>query len=147
MTVGGRTSCVVPSVQKKTGPVAGDMKEEAVEDDGGVEEEIKPKKRNNASSAAKATKDKEETSPAKLKMDKKRGPKQEGENSSAVNSNEVKEDGEGKQPAKKRKPNSEAQNNSVGANKQTNTTNKLKADKVAEGSGRRRSTRASGKDG
>ena len=26
LTVGGRTSCVVPSVQKKTGPVAGDIK-------------------------------------------------------------------------------------------------------------------------
>ena len=38
VTVGGRTSCVVPSVQKKTGPVAGDVKttkqEEAGEDEG-----------------------------------------------------------------------------------------------------------------
>lgn len=29
LTVGGRTSCVVPSVQKKTGVVAGDVKEES----------------------------------------------------------------------------------------------------------------------
>jgi formamidopyrimidine-DNA glycosylase len=29
VTVGGRTSCVVPSVQKKTGAVAGDVKEES----------------------------------------------------------------------------------------------------------------------
>ena len=28
LTVGGRTSAVVPSVQKKTGPVAGDVKQE-----------------------------------------------------------------------------------------------------------------------
>jgi formamidopyrimidine-DNA glycosylase len=28
LTVGGRTSCVVPSVQKKTGPVAGEVKPE-----------------------------------------------------------------------------------------------------------------------
>jgi formamidopyrimidine-DNA glycosylase len=28
VTVGGRTSCIVPSVQKKTGPVAGDVKTE-----------------------------------------------------------------------------------------------------------------------
>lgn len=33
MTVGGRTSCVVPSVQKKTGPVAGDIKKEAPDSD------------------------------------------------------------------------------------------------------------------
>jgi formamidopyrimidine-DNA glycosylase len=29
LTVGGRTSCVVPSVQKKTGAVAGEVKEES----------------------------------------------------------------------------------------------------------------------
>ena len=34
MTVGGRTSMVVPGVQKKTGPVAGDVKAEDVEHDG-----------------------------------------------------------------------------------------------------------------
>jgi len=31
LTVGGRTSCVVPSIQKKTGAVAGDVKKEAAE--------------------------------------------------------------------------------------------------------------------
>lgn len=34
VTVGGRTSAVVPSVQKKTGPVAGDVKNEAEEKNG-----------------------------------------------------------------------------------------------------------------
>ena len=34
VTVGGRTSAVVPSVQKKTGPVAGDVKKEADEENG-----------------------------------------------------------------------------------------------------------------
>ncbi|KAI9738613.1 MAG: hypothetical protein M1834_008117 [Cirrosporium novae-zelandiae] len=33
ITVGGRTSAVVPSVQKKTRPTAGDVKEEGLEDD------------------------------------------------------------------------------------------------------------------
>src|SRR5271168_3315711 len=33
LTVGGRTSCVVPSVQKKTAAVAGDVKEEELEGD------------------------------------------------------------------------------------------------------------------
>jgi len=36
LTVGGRTSCVVPSVQKKTGAVAGDLKRE----DGGSRESV-----------------------------------------------------------------------------------------------------------
>ncbi|KAL4811249.1 Formamidopyrimidine-DNA glycosylase N-terminal domain-containing protein [Aspergillus unguis] len=40
ITVGGRTSAVVPSVQKKTGPVAGDVKEESSSD----ERETKRKK-------------------------------------------------------------------------------------------------------
>ena len=34
MTVGGRTSAIVPSVQKKTGPVAGDVKKEVGYDNG-----------------------------------------------------------------------------------------------------------------
>lgn len=41
LKVGGRTSAVVPSVQKKTGPVAGDVDENAVESS----EEEKPKKK------------------------------------------------------------------------------------------------------
>ncbi len=39
ITVGGRTSAVVPSVQKKTGPVAGDVKSEEVSEDVTPEEE------------------------------------------------------------------------------------------------------------
>jgi formamidopyrimidine-DNA glycosylase len=44
LTVGGRTSCVVPSVQKKTGPVFGDIGEKG---DDGIAEPVKaqPKKR------------------------------------------------------------------------------------------------------
>lgn len=48
VTVGGRTSALVPSVQKKTGPVAGDVKHEPKgEDDQEVEprEEKEPKKK------------------------------------------------------------------------------------------------------
>ncbi|KAI4264165.1 MAG: hypothetical protein L6R42_000706, partial [Xanthoria sp. 1 TBL-2021] len=47
VTVGGRTSAIVPSVQKKTGEVAADVKERDSEDENGVEEddaeEQKPK--------------------------------------------------------------------------------------------------------
>ncbi|MCJ1335975.1 hypothetical protein MMC09_001249 [Bachmanniomyces sp. S44760] len=39
LTVGGRTSAIVPSVQKKTGPVAGDFEGEAEEEEGKEEEE------------------------------------------------------------------------------------------------------------
>ncbi|PGH01748.1 formamidopyrimidine-DNA glycosylase [Blastomyces parvus] len=41
ITVGGRTSAVVPSVQKKTGPVAGDVEDEATE----IDEPPPPKKK------------------------------------------------------------------------------------------------------
>ena len=48
ITVGGRTSAIVPSVQKKTGKVAGDVKDDEDEDDGvedGTDEEERPKAR------------------------------------------------------------------------------------------------------
>ncbi|KAJ4296686.1 hypothetical protein N0V90_006734 [Kalmusia sp. IMI 367209] len=45
LKVGGRTSAVVPSVQKKTGAVAGDISEDADEIDGEEDEEPKPKKK------------------------------------------------------------------------------------------------------
>jgi len=41
LKVGGRTSAIVPSVQKKTGAVAGDITEEAEEADGDEEESVK----------------------------------------------------------------------------------------------------------
>ncbi|EDN99554.1 hypothetical protein SS1G_02408 [Sclerotinia sclerotiorum 1980 UF-70] len=44
LTVGGRTSCVVPSVQKKTGPVAGDIKKGNGSGDGMTSEDIPVKK-------------------------------------------------------------------------------------------------------
>ena len=44
LTVGGRTSAVVPSVQKKTAAVAGDVSESAAEESDEAEAEIKPKK-------------------------------------------------------------------------------------------------------
>ena len=60
ITVGGRTSAVVPSLQKKTGPVAGDVKSEDMNGDVSHEEEVgehKPAKKGKASSKA-AKKDK-----------------------------------------------------------------------------------------
>lgn len=57
LKVGGRTSAVVPSVQKKTGAVAGDVSEDADENEE-VEEGTKPKKA--AKRKAKAVKDEDE---------------------------------------------------------------------------------------
>ncbi|KAI4687675.1 uncharacterized protein J4E88_003266 [Alternaria novae-zelandiae] len=56
LKVGGRTSAIVPSVQKKTAAVAGDVSEGADEDD--VEEDAKPKK--GGKKKAKAVKKEEE---------------------------------------------------------------------------------------
>ncbi|KAL9111493.1 MAG: hypothetical protein Q9187_007918 [Circinaria calcarea] len=53
LTVGGRTSAVVPSVQKKTGPVAGDVKDEGNGEAGEVEKLKKGKKRVAPKKAAK----------------------------------------------------------------------------------------------
>jgi formamidopyrimidine-DNA glycosylase len=45
LTVGGRTSAVVPSIQKKTGPVAAEMDEAVVKDEDGVEKKVKETKK------------------------------------------------------------------------------------------------------
>ena len=67
MTVGGRTSAVVPSVQKKTGKVAGDVKKEDLLEseadavmDGGDEEEPKAKAKAKAKSAKRIKKSKDD---------------------------------------------------------------------------------------
>ena len=55
ITVGGRTSAVVPSLQKKTGPVAGDVKSEDIDGDishESEEREDKPAKKSKTSSKA-----------------------------------------------------------------------------------------------
>ncbi|EHK98955.1 putative Formamidopyrimidine-DNA glycosylase [Glarea lozoyensis 74030] len=52
ITVGGRTSAIVPSVQKKTGPVAGDLKKEDAGSDG--EEGAKKTKAKRATKSKKA---------------------------------------------------------------------------------------------
>ncbi|KAK4219980.1 hypothetical protein QBC37DRAFT_75331 [Rhypophila decipiens] len=66
VTVGGRTSCFAPNVQKKTGKVAPGIKEEPIASD---EEEPKPAKAGKAKKPAKAPKIKqEEEKPTKRKI-------------------------------------------------------------------------------
>jgi formamidopyrimidine-DNA glycosylase len=60
LKVGGRTSAIVPSVQKKTAAVAGDVSEGAEDD--GAEEDAKPKK--GSKRKAKAVKEEEEADEA-----------------------------------------------------------------------------------
>lgn len=70
VTVGGRTSAIVPSVQKKTGEVAADVKERDSEDENGAEEddaeEQKPK-----SAKRKARDDVEEEDDRRIGLKKK----------------------------------------------------------------------------
>jgi formamidopyrimidine-DNA glycosylase len=54
LTVGGRTSCVVPSVQKKTGAVAGDIKKEQLNGDEDFDDKKASKPMANASKKRKA---------------------------------------------------------------------------------------------
>ena len=136
LTVGGRTSCVVPSMQKKTGPVAKDI-DDAVDEDAEVDvDEAKPIKTENTSK------------PRSRKNTVKQPPKPK--ETSATNGELVTE--KPSTPASKRQRSTtkgETDTKKVEVKKQKTkaeshvdgTTNEAKA----EANGRRRSTRASGK--
>jgi formamidopyrimidine-DNA glycosylase len=91
LTVGGRTSCVVPSVQKKTGAVAGDLKKENgleildTKKSSSKEKMVKPKKEK-VSSAEKQEKGKGDKDGGKL-TSKKRKNDAEGEQNAIVETN------------------------------------------------------------
>ena len=136
LTVGGRTSCVVPSVQKKTGPVAKDVDDAMDEDESVDAEEAKPTKTENTSKATKrkntvkqqpdpketdGTNDKDTTKTANTPATKKRRSTTKAEPQTK------------KLEAKKQKTKAESQVHETG--------NQVKA----ETNGRRKSTRTSGK--
>jgi outer membrane biosynthesis protein TonB len=75
LKVGGRTSAIVPSVQKKTAAVAGDVSEGADEDEEeeAEQEEVKPKK--GGKRKASAVKEEEEKAPTKSKPARKKAEK------------------------------------------------------------------------
>ena len=73
LKVGGRTSAVVPSVQKKLGTVAGDVSQ-SVDDEGDDDEEIKVK-RGNKKSKVRGKNYSEESEPESLPRNNKRGRK------------------------------------------------------------------------
>ena len=141
LTVGGRTSCVVPSVQKKTGPVAKDVDDVMDEDESVDVEEAKPTKMENTPKATKrkntvkqqpepkdtgATNDEDAAEePETPSSKKRRSTKKAKTDTKKVDTKKVE--------VKKQKTKAESQTNGTG--------NQVKA----ETNGRRRSTRTSGK--
>ena len=136
LTVGGRTSCVVPSVQKKTGPVAKDV-DDVVDGDAEIDvDEAKPiKKENTSKSSSRKNVVKQQTKPKET---------------DATNG----EDGAAspKVPAgKKRRPSTkaEADTKKVEVKKQKtkaeSQVDAIKNKAKAETNGKRRSTRTGGK--
>ena len=150
LTVGGRTSCVVPSVQKKTGPVAGDVKDEAGAEDTGGEKKAKSRGGKKVSNTKKEETDDSEVKPAEKdsKAKKRTVKEQDEEEELAVNSHEPNEEAS-KPASKKRKSNTKADINGAKDQKQRSKakadTNGVKAKPEPEKSERRRSGRISGK--
>ena len=148
LTVGGRTSCVVPSVQKKTGPVAGDVKDEAGIEDADGERKAKSKDGKKVSRAKKEETDAEDVKPAKKSLKGKKRTVETEDEELDVNGHEP--NGDASKPAsKKRKSNTEADTNvATEPKKQSKAkadTNGTKAEPEPEKSERRRSGRVSGK--
>lgn len=145
ITVGGRTSAVVPSVQKKTGPVAGDIKSEDIEGNSGSGEEKEPKTAKRKTPNARPSTKKEvhdtEAQNTITYATKSRGKKDE--NQSDQEKDLV------KPSAKKRKSVSQTGTNGLVKEekaKKSKTSSKVKgAEDTGLASGRRRSTRASGR--
>lgn len=148
MKVGGRTSCVVPSVQKKTGPVAGDVKDEEGTEDVQGEKKAKSKGGKKISNSKEEERDDAEVEPAKQSSKgKKRTVKTEDEELD-VNGHEPND--EASNPAsKKRKSNTKVGSNGAmdpkKQGKAKTETNGRKAEPESEKSERRRSSRVSGK--
>ena len=124
ITVGGRTSDIVPSVQKKTGPVAGDLKgSEAEDEEADGDEEIKPEsklrrgKKSSAKNKEEEADDEEEDAeaapPVPTPKGKKPAVKREDEEvKPTVIKGDHHEEEEEKPPSKKRKANTNVETNS-----------------------------------
>ncbi|KAK4697854.1 hypothetical protein P7C71_g290, partial [Lecanoromycetidae sp. Uapishka_2] len=152
LTVGGRTSCVVPSVQKKTGPVKKDIEEEPDEDgEMKSEEETKPAKRKRTSKTAKEDSDEVDVAPAS-KSSKGKRQKVKQEEGSGVNGAVKEEDTvgeESKHATKKRKSTTNPKSNGTDTKsaKQDDmkpATKATSAKAQSESNSKRRSTRNSG---
>ena len=135
LTVGGRTSCYAPEIQKKSGRVVPGVKEEIIESD---QEEVKPKKGSKAKAAPKKT-----TASTEKVQTKKRKFKTEEDMDKSLDAleNKVPEN----LPEKKaKKPKAEAKKPSARSNGVEKDEAKSSDAKAAEVSGRRRSARLQG---
>lgn len=151
ITVGGRTSAIVPSVQKKTGPTAGDLEGGNAEDgEANRDEEVKAKtkrhehKRPNLKTNKEETENEEEaeSEPAlKTSTNRKRSIKTV-EEETKLKTSHGDHDGaqEDKPPPKKRKENAK---NATDSEVKTHKGKKGKAAGEEPLNGRRRSARAS----
>lgn len=122
ITVGGRTSCYAPSLQKKTGSVAPGIKEEPLEDG---DSEEKPKKSRAKKPKAQGSNDKEE--PAKKTNARKAQAANDDDVERPQKRNKVKNDDVKKEPSTSK----------------SKTTNKINGSVAENDTGRRRSARLS----
>ncbi len=155
VTVGGRTSCVVPSVQKNTGRVAKDIEE--IDEDGDHEEDREKAEDKDGKKASKSKSKKDDPDEAEAEAaprtskSRKRGAKKEVESTeSEVVREEEAPEAESKPASKKRKSRNKAETNSSDAKpakqkKVDPQTNGIKKENSGETIGKRRSTRMSGK--
>ena len=143
LTVGGRTSCVVPSVQKKTGPVAGDVKDRAGPEDDDGEKEEKPKASKKASK--KEETDEIEVQPARKGTKGKKRTIKADDDETAMNGHEP--DEKTSKPASKKQKSSgkKGANGAMEPKKAKAGLHETKAELPPEKSERRRSGRVSGK--
>lgn len=130
LTVGGRTSAVIPSVQKKTGPVAKDITEGASETKGAAPNMKKRKSKKAAEDEPEDADENEEDSPPK-KQAKKRGKKD-----TDINITEGKSRINGTAPASKSSGNSSKksgiESKASAAPEEENTPTKANKDKKSQ---------------
>jgi formamidopyrimidine-DNA glycosylase len=140
LKVGGRTSAVVPNVQKKTGPVAGDVpSEDQPDDDSEVDEEVEDVKPKAKKSRKSATNHTTEYAPTAVKRGRKQTVKSYKEEDDS-DADEGAEESEEIAPSKKRK--SIAKKDAV---EKTPKKAKTVKSEVQEETGRRRSGRGEAK--
>lgn len=147
LTVGGRTSCVVPSVQKKTGPVAGDIKTK--EEDTKSADVESPEVRGKSSNGKK-DKGLESNGTTRKSKDKKTDAKAEGASKKQQTSKVKKEeeDTEVEESPGKAEPLAKSASNkkrkSTSASETNGVEKKAKKAVPSAAGGKRRSTRLSG---
>jgi len=138
LKVGGRTSAVVPNVQKKTGPVAGDVPSQDKGDAGSDgDEDVKPKAKKGRKSASNGT---TEAAPTPIKRGRQQAAKSYKEEEEESEADEDAENTKFKAPLKKRKSTA---SNGIKNEVSEKTPKKAKTVKTEaqEESGRRRSGR------